>query len=100
MRDRSRLQVVPARLLGQPLLEGFGTETAVIAQPDASGPASVLRGGTGALESAAATENRRAVVHGLMRQTTIAHGRFSPWEGCKESRSTLQNTIWVTFVSE
>ena len=37
---------------------------------------------------------------GLTRQTTIAHGVFSPWEGCKEVRSTLQNTIWVIFVAE
>ena len=30
---------------------------------------------------------------GLMRRTTIAQGRFSPWEGRKENRNTLQNTI-------
>ena len=37
MRDRSRLQVVPARLQGQPLLEVLGTETVVILTSDASG---------------------------------------------------------------
>ena len=46
MRDRSRLQVVPAALLGQPLLERFGTETAVIAQPDASRKAAFCGGNT------------------------------------------------------
>ena len=46
MRDRSRLQVVPAKLLGQPLLEGFGTETAVIAQPDTSRKSAFCGGNT------------------------------------------------------
>ena len=44
MRDRSRLQVVPAALLGQPLLEVFGTETAVMAKPDASRKAAFCGG--------------------------------------------------------
>ena len=36
MRGWSRLQVVPARLLGQPLLEASGTGKTVILQPDTS----------------------------------------------------------------
>ena len=45
-------------------------------------------------------EIQYAGVQGLMRQTTIAQGRFSPWEGCKGNRSTLQNTIEVILVTE
>ena len=44
MRDRSRRQVVPARLLGQPLSEVFGTETVDILHVDASGIMGVCRG--------------------------------------------------------
>ena len=64
----------------------------------------VARVAMGSRESPAATVNGQEftvpVFKGLMRQTTIAPGRFSPWEGCKENRSQLQNTIWVTFVAE
>ena len=49
-RDRSRLQVVPAKLLGQALLEGFGTEKAVILAPDASRK-SAFWGGNAAIAS-------------------------------------------------
>ena len=35
---------------------------------------------------------------GLMRQTTIALSRFSPWLACKEKRNTLQSAIWVRIV--
>ena len=36
---------------------------------------------------------------GLTRQATIAPGRLSPWEGCRENRNALQNTIQVMLVA-
>ena len=47
IRDRSRLQVVPAKLLGEALLEVSGTEKAAMVVPDASGPGAFCRGQCG-----------------------------------------------------
>ena len=60
MRDVSGLQVDPARLLGQPLLEASGTGMAVILQPDTSRTAGVRVAGDDGSSCISSAMSRKA----------------------------------------